>query len=175
MRQTSGVSRVASIPIRLLMVCLLCFTIFATVDNIDPGDPPVAPGRVPGSRVVETVQPAANEWIYLPLVQRAPAMSVNPQDRQASLHFFLEHYQNAPDAPVSWTGDHSTCAPGVTGLGFQQAITRRINYFRAMAGVPAEVTLSTDSTRKAQAAALMMSANGQLSHSPPPTWTCLLQ
>ncbi len=48
----------------------------------------------------------------------------------------------------------------------------RINYFRAMAGVPADIQLSDVFNAKAQAAALMMSANRQLSHSPPPTWEC---
>ena len=48
----------------------------------------------------------------------------------------------------------------------------RLNYYRAMAGVPATVTFSDTYNAMDQQAALMMSANGQLSHSPPTTWTC---
>ena len=49
---------------------------------------------------------------------------------------------------------------------------RRINYFRSMAGVPSLRSLSDAYNLKAQAAALMMSANRALSHSPPSTWIC---
>jgi hypothetical protein len=41
-----------------------------------------------------------------------------------------------------------------------------------MAGVPADITFSDDSNRKAQAAALMMSVNRQLNHIPPTSWNC---
>lgn len=41
-----------------------------------------------------------------------------------------------------------------------------------MAGVPATVVLSGEFTAKAQKAALMMSVNRQLSHSPDSTWIC---
>ena len=47
------------------------------------------------------------------------------------------------------------------------------NYFRAMAGVPADITFSDESNRLAQAAAFMMSANHQIiSHTPPTNWIC---
>ena len=48
----------------------------------------------------------------------------------------------------------------------------RLNYFRAMAGVPATVTFSDTYNAMDQRAALMVSANAQVSHSPPTTWTC---
>ena len=48
----------------------------------------------------------------------------------------------------------------------------RINYFRAMAGVPANVSFSDEYNQKAQKAALMMSVNRDLDHTPPPTWKC---
>lgn len=73
---------------------------------------------------------------------------------------------------MNWTGDHDSCDPGLTGQDFRLAVLRRINYFRAMAGVPAEIKFSDESNRKAQAAALMMSVNRQLSHSPPTSWIC---
>ena len=48
----------------------------------------------------------------------------------------------------------------------------RINYFRAMAGVGDDITFDSTYNTKAQAAALMMSANQALSHSPPADWDC---
>jgi hypothetical protein len=48
----------------------------------------------------------------------------------------------------------------------------RINYFRAMAGIPANVQFSDEYNRKAQQAALMMSVNRKLSHGPSSDWDC---
>jgi len=97
---------------------------------------------------------------------------VNTQNRQDSLNFFNQIYLSSEGIPVNWTGNHGACDPGSTDMNFRDAVLRRINYFRAMAGVPADVTLSDESNRKAQAAALMMSVNRQSSHNPPSSWIC---
>ena len=55
---------------------------------------------------------------------------------------------------------------------FQDAVARRINYFRALAGVPAGVAFDATFNAKAQEAALMMSVNDRLDHAPPASWTC---
>jgi hypothetical protein len=44
--------------------------------------------------------------------------------------------------PMNTTADVSTCTPGTNATAFQEAVLRRINWYRAMAGVPASVTLS---------------------------------
>lgn len=41
-----------------------------------------------------------------------------------------------------------------------------------MAGVPANVVFDATNSAKAQQAALMMSVNNSLSHTPPTTWKC---
>ena len=48
----------------------------------------------------------------------------------------------------------------------------RINYFRAMAGLPGDVVFDTTWNAQCQEAALMMIAEGNLSHSPPTGWAC---
>ena len=53
----------------------------------------------------------------------------------------------------------------------QAATLRRINYFRAMAGIP-NVTLSASLSTKAQAAALIMEASNKLSHTPSTSFKC---
>ncbi len=118
----------------------------------------------------DVVTPAA----LLPLVARdhTASLAVNPQDRQASLAFFNRVYRASEGVPVEWTGNHAGCDEGSTSEAFRQAVVLRINYFRAMAGVPANVLLSDEYTRKAQKAALMMSVNRQLSHDPPSGWEC---
>lgn len=107
--------------------------------------------------------------VYLPYIEQNSAF--NPQNRQESLNFYLQQYLSSEGTPIGWTGDHDSCTPGTTSLQFREAVLRRINYFREMAGVPT-VTLKDEYNRKAQAAALMMSVNRRLSHSPTPDWLC---
>jgi hypothetical protein len=108
-------------------------------------------------------------YVYLPFIRHDPQF--NPQDRQESLTFYLQQYLSSEGVPVNWTGDHDTCNAGNTGQDFRDAVLRRINYFRVMAGMPA-VTFKDEYDRKAQKAALMMSVNHDLSHSPTPDWFC---
>jgi hypothetical protein len=85
---------------------------------------------------------------------------------------FLEEYLGSDTSDAGWTGDHSSCDAGSTSDLFRQAMLRRINYFRSMAGIPALTGLNATYNLKAQAAALMMSVNRTLSHSPDPSWLC---
>jgi hypothetical protein len=67
--------------------------------------------------------------------------------------------------------------PQVLGPTFPLAVdTRRReevrNFFRAMAGVPANIVFDSANNVKDQEAALMMSANTNLSHFPPNDWIC---
>lgn len=91
-------------------------------------------------------------------------------DRQAVLDLYnAVHGRELP--PDEWSGNVEQCDPGETSSSFKEAILERINYFRTMAGVP-PVSLNSEFNRKAQAAALMISAQGELSHHPPETWPC---
>jgi len=112
---------------------------------------------------------ASPERVYLPLVQRAAAL--DPGGRQAAADLYRQEYLSADGIPTGWTGSHSACSPGATSAEFRAAVLRRINYFRTMAGLPA-VTLNEEYSRKAQAAALMMSVNRDLDHTPPSGWQC---
>jgi uncharacterized protein YkwD len=115
----------------------------------------------------------ANYYIYLPFITHARGgLRVNPKNRQESLDFFLDQYMMPEAIPMNWTGTHSSCNPGTTDQNFQQAVLRRINYFRAMAGVPADITFTDEYNRRAQAAALMMSVNGRWDHYPTTDWIC---
>jgi hypothetical protein len=116
---------------------------------------------------------AASNRSFLPLIGRAsPPPWIDPSNREASLNYFNQAYRASEGAAVGWTGSHAGCIAGETAAAFRQAIQLRINYFRAMAGAPAVVQLDDVYSAKAQQAALMMSANGQLSHNPPPSWLC---
>jgi hypothetical protein len=83
-------------------------------------------------------------------------------------------YQNTFAAPTAvapqWDGDVAAGDAGSLGPDYLAAIAARINAYRWMAGLPGGVTLDPTEDAQAQQAALMMSANGQLNHSPPPSW-----
>jgi hypothetical protein len=97
---------------------------------------------------------------------------VDTASREQARDLFNAIYGASESVPVDWTGDLTSCSAGATAQSFKDAVQLRINYFRAMAGVPAAITLSPEFSDKDQHAALMMSANGQLSHSPSGAWIC---
>jgi hypothetical protein len=71
---------------------------------------------------------------------------------------------------TGWTGSVENNIPGTTTQEFKDAVLARVNWFRAMAGVPVGITLASDRNTKAQAAALMFSSNRDISHYPPTSW-----
>ncbi len=98
--------------------------------------------------------------------------AVNIGSREEVRHFYTAVYQASEGIPIGWTGSQETCEAGATLQEFKDAVERRINFFRAMAGIPANVILSPEFSAKAQQAALMMSVNNQLNHFPPADWSC---
>lgn len=104
------------------------------------------------------------------------AVSVDPMDRFAVSLLYRNVY--APeasfviDAPnVSFPPD--ACDDGSTPAEDQAATLERVNVFRALAGLPGDVsdfggTYQSDD----QAAALVQATNTPLSHAPPSTYTC---
>ncbi len=74
---------------------------------------------------------------------------------------------------IGWTGNRAGCSAGTTSQAYRTAVVDRINYFRAMAGVPTGVTENQAWSAEAQQAALSMSVSGKLSHSPDASFSCL--
>ncbi len=83
-------------------------------------------------------------------------------------------YQNTFAAPASvapeWNGNVASGDAGSLGANYLAAIIARVNDYRWMAGLPGGVTLDPTENAADQQAALMVAANDELSHSPPPTW-----
>ena len=96
--------------------------------------------------------------------------TVDPSMREQSRVLYNTVYQASAGVPSGWTGDVSQGVAGTTSQAFQDAIVLRVNYFRAMAGVPATIALSDDFNAQDQQAALMMSANGTTDHYPTTGW-----
>ncbi len=72
---------------------------------------------------------------------------------------------------ISWTGNLATGAAGTTSATFKDDVRRRINYYRTVSGLPADVFFNNTKSAKCQEAALMFSANSALNHFPPANWT----
>ncbi len=130
------------------------------------GEPPAFPSSTAALRALQAAEAGAQDQ---PL---GPGLTVAPANREDSRAFYLTYYQGTTAPPIAWTGDCSSCNAGTTASGFKDFVLLRLNYFRAMAGAPAQVSFLDAYSAKAQQAALMMSVNNSLSHAPPTTWLC---
>jgi hypothetical protein len=139
----------------------------ASAIEIQLGTPPTAPPDLTG--LLLSPQEKAESELLLEF-QAVPA--VNPQSREASRNFYYNVFLASGPQPITWTGNRSTCNAGSTALDFKDAVALRINYFRAMAGVPAQIVFSDTYSDKDQKTALLMSANNALNHNPPASWNC---
>ena len=118
--------------------------------------------------------PEATDNDFVPVSPRPHkmAVAVNPADRSDVVRFYQTTYRASEGVASGWDGDRNTCTAGTTSQAYADATLLRVNYYRAMVGLPGDVTLSNAWSLKAQETALMMSKQGQLSHSPGTTWAC---
>ncbi|MGA3284827.1 MAG: hypothetical protein ABSD57_10270 [Verrucomicrobiota bacterium] len=101
------------------------------------------------------------------------SFNVNAASREQVREFFNAVYTSSQGVAMNSTAVTAACTPGTNSTAFQNATLRRINWLRAMAGIPAAVTFSSNESTQDQAAALIMSANNALQHiGIPPTWSC---
>jgi uncharacterized protein YkwD len=100
------------------------------------------------------------------------AAGVDPKNRNSVANFYSTEYMASEGVSSGWNGNVSSCQAGTISSAYRAAGLRRMNYFRAMAGLPPINATDPVLDAKCQEAALMMSANNSLSHSPPASWTC---
>ena len=101
------------------------------------------------------------------------AFSVNTDSREQTREFYNAIYPSSEGVAMNSTAVTTNCFPGTNATAFQNATLRRINWLRAMGGVPAVITFNSNESTQDQAAALMMSDNNTLQHvGIPPTWLC---
>lgn len=96
---------------------------------------------------------------------------VDTADREVVAAAYSAAFE-APIPALDWEGDHEECHPGTSSVEYRRSTIARVNYYRAMAGVPATVSEEPTFSVKAQNAAMMMSVEGELTHSPSPTFAC---
>lgn len=165
----------------LLLAALLLSAFFAAPASADFTGlqlfpPPLMPERPP------EVEPAAaspaaicsqsKPCQYLPALMRA---FTDPRSRAYAVNLYTQEYLGTANIDPAWNGNIGTCNAGTTSQVFRDAVLRRINYYRVMAGIPAVSTLNAAYNQMDQEAALMMAANQDLNHTPPNTWACYSQ
>lgn len=101
---------------------------------------------------------------------RAPG--VDTMSRYQVAQLFDDVYQSAIFVPMDWTGSLGACDAGSTSGAYVQATLDMVYYFRAMAGLPTDIAENLPHSAQAQQAALMMNAEGALSHHPGTGWAC---
>ena len=148
--------------VRILFVLVMGAPGFARQGRAQPGLglPPAAPRDVSGL-------PGRARKLDV-----TAGFSVNNFSREEMRSFYNAVYTASDGVPANSTSDVGGCAPGASSAAYQAAVARRINWFRAAAGMPASITLDAGESASDQAAALMMSANGMLDHYPPANWSC---
>lgn len=79
--------------------------------------------------------------------------------------------QTDATVPSGWTGSTDTCTVGAESQASLDATLDTVNILRKFAGL-GPVTFNAEKNHRALAAAMMMAAQGDLSHDPPSTWKC---
>ncbi|WP_419844799.1 Ig-like domain-containing protein [Candidatus Poriferisocius sp.] len=85
---------------------------------------------------------------------------------------FAEFHRKEPGH--DWTGDIDNCVAGTTSQPYRDSIFQRMNWYRQMAG-SLPLVEDPELSWTAQAKALILAAEGQLSHFPSPDWACYPQ
>lgn len=125
------------------------------------GEAPIAPefGQIPADSGKNYSLAATGNWY-------------DTANREQVRQSYLTAIQATANTAIGWTGNQANCIAGDTAQAYKDAVLARVNWFRGMAGVPAGVGLDPSLNQQAQQAALIMSANKSLSHTPPSTWNC---
>jgi hypothetical protein len=155
---------------------LLAIVVAGSLAGGQPGAAPTAAQQSPAP--VGELGPAPFvDPDALPVAPTAPrprgmGLVVDATNRQQVVNFYNSVYLPALAPNANWNGSVNGCNPGSVNPAFAAAEIQMLNYFRAMVGLPADLVDNSGASVKANQAALMMKANGALSHSPPPSWTC---
>lgn len=113
-----------------------------------------------------------------PVAPNSPAGStastnskIDANSRDAVQAAFTSWFLPSQNVPIGWDGSAAGCVAGAPSPTAQAATLSTVNYFRAQSGLPS-VTFDPGLSYGAQQAALMMTANNSLSHTPPGWWRC---
>jgi uncharacterized protein YkwD len=159
-----------------LAAIIPCLALLLACQSLNATRPAAVPTPTALGRLGESVQFSVDEFWgtaeFVATASLSDGLTVDNLHRETSAAFYQQYYLASEDVDIGWTGDYASCAEGTTSPAFRDAVVRRINYFRAMAGVPACIALDDEMNAAAQKAALLMAANGRVSHAPTADWLC---
>ncbi len=107
-------------------------------------------------------------------VQVGP-FNIDVSDREQVRAAWYTIYQSSENIDIGWTGNHANCVAGEPSAEYLAATLSRVNYYRAMAGVPSNVVINPAAQQIAQETALAQSANSGMTHNVPADWRCRTQ
>ena len=102
--------------------------------------------------------------------QVAPVPPINTHSRAEVVEAYRNSYLSSNHVLPGWTGNVAAGAAGTVNPEYLRATLRRINYFRAMSGLPGNVVFDAVHNAHCQQAALMMANARMVSHEPPRSW-----
>jgi uncharacterized protein YkwD len=94
--------------------------------------------------------------------------SIDASNRNSTIsgyHYYYMASEGYADLD-GFDGDVFNCTPGTLSDDFQDMTLRRINYYRAQAGLPTNISFSSEKSEKCQKAAIVMADYDSISHYP---------
>jgi len=88
---------------------------------------------------------------------------------------YKERYEGTAVSDPLWTGATAGCNAGDISADARQKVATRVNYYRALVGLPDNITINSSQSQKCQEAALYMIANQTLTHFPSQSGNCFTQ
>ncbi len=137
----------------------------AAGDDVTVADVAVADARSPADAVADVATPDARP------AADAAAPPGDPAARTAAAVCARWTADRALRARTVWTAGADACAPGALSPEAHDDAMRVLNVYRWLAGLPPAVADPALAPAQ-QSCAVMMTANGTLSHAPPSTWRC---
>lgn len=117
-----------------------------------------------------SMQEVPGPWTEPSSVQ---AVAFDPLNRNQVATAYRNVYLPQAAVPINWTGSINGCTAGNTNVAHRQAVIDRVNFYRALAGVPGTVSLyGAAQATQTQAAALIFSASRTLTHTPSSGLAC---
>lgn len=106
---------------------------------------------------------------------QGPIINPAKYNRDSAVKDYNEMYLGSKVVFTTWTGNVGSCDPGTVPQSVHDAVIKRINYFRKITGLNYDCVMDASLFPAQQQTALMMTANFDLSHNPPATWSCYTQ
>ncbi|MCB0696074.1 MAG: hypothetical protein KDC07_01835 [Chitinophagaceae bacterium] len=101
-----------------------------------------------------------------------PAINPLTYTRDSAVNDYKQMYLASALTSVNWTGSTTGCNAGTVPQNVHDAVLKRINYFRKITGLNYNCVMDESLYAAQQQTALMMTANGDLDHNPPTSWSC---